>query len=83
MSEERPLDGAAGARESGFLVSTCKGSLPICAAGVEGGRVDAGGCVRDVEDAPNVVLGRWCRPCNSFSASIANWNNLLTVLNSL
>ena len=41
-SEERPLEGAAGAGEFCFLAGTCKGSLPTCVAGVEGGRVDAG-----------------------------------------
>ena len=96
MLEERPLDGAAGVAESGFLAGTCKGSLPTCAAGVaeveegrvaagvvEGVRLEAGAVVRGVEEAPKVVRGRCCHPCNSFSASIANWNNLLIVLKSL
>jgi hypothetical protein len=50
---------------------------------VKGVWLEAGVCVRDVEEAPKVALGRCWHPSNSFSASIANWNNLLTVLNSL
>ena len=96
MFEVRPLDGVAGVAESGFLAGTCKGSLPMCAAGVaeveegrvaagvvEGVRLEAGAFVRGVEEAPKVLRGRCCGPCNSFSASIANWNNLLIVLKSL
>ena len=96
MLEVRPLEDVGGVAESGFFEGTCKGSLPLCAAGVPGveaGRVADGG-VEDVRleegalvfgvgEAPKVLRGRCCRPCNSFSASIANWNNLSTVLNSL
>ena len=32
---------------------------------------------------PKLLLGLCCRPCNSFSANIASWNNLLTELYSL
>ena len=85
MLEERPLDGAAGVAESGFLAGTCKGSLPLCAAGVagveasrvadggvEGVRLEEGALIFGVGEAPKVLRGRCCRPCNSFSASIAN-----------
>jgi hypothetical protein len=41
-TRRRPQEGAVGAGESCFLAGTCKGRLPTCAAGVEGGRVDAG-----------------------------------------
>ena len=40
MLEVRPLEGAGGVAESGFLEGTCKGSLPLCAAGVPGVEVD-------------------------------------------
>ena len=96
MLEVHPLVDAAGVAESGFLSGTCKGSLPMCAVGVaevEEGRVAVEGVegvrleevvfVFGVEEAPKVLRGRCCRPCNSFSASIANWNNLSTVLKSL
>ena len=96
MFEVRPLDGVAGVAESGFLAGTCKGSLPMCAAGVaeveegrmavggvEGVRLEEGAFVFGVDEAPKVLRGRCCHPCHSFSASIANWNNLSTVLNSL
>ena len=46
MLEVRPLEGAGGVAESSLLVGTCKGSLPLCAAGVPGveaGRVADGG----------------------------------------
>ena len=46
MFEVQPLDGVAGVAKSGFLAGTCKGSLPMCAAGVaevEEGRVAIGG----------------------------------------
>ena len=96
MLEVRPLEGAGGVAESGFLAGTCKGSLPLCAAGVagveasrvadggvEGVRLEEGALVFGVGEAPKVLQGRCCCPCNSFSASIANWNNLSTVLKSL
>ena len=96
MLEEQPLDGAAGVAESGFLAGTCKGSLPLCAAGVagveaghvangglEGVRLEEGALIFGVGEAPKVLWGRCFFPYNSFSASIANWNNLSTVLKSL
>ena len=96
MLEVRPLEGAGGVAESSLLVGTCKGSLPLCAAGVpgveadhvadegvEGVRLEEGALVFGVGEAPKVRRGQCCRPCNSFSASIANWNNLSTVLKSL
>ena len=96
MFEVQPLDGVAGVAEFSFLVGTCKGSLPMCAAGVaeveegrvavgvvEGVRLEDGAFVFCVEEAPKLLRGHCCRPCNSFSTSIANWNNLLTVLKSL
>ena len=96
MLEVQPLEGAGGVAESGFFEGTCKGSLPLCATGVpgveadcvadegvEGVRLEEGALVFGVGEAPKVLRGRCCRPCNSFSASIANWNNLSTVLKSL
>ena len=92
MLEVRPLEDVGGVAESGFLLGTCKGSLPMCAAGVteveeghvaiggvKGVRLEEGVVIFGVEEAPKALRGRCCRPCNSFSASIANWNNLLTV----
>ena len=65
MLEVRPLEGAGGVADSGFLVGTCKGSLPLCAAGVlgveadrvadegvEGVRLEEGALVFGVGDAP-------------------------------
>ncbi|KAG2611520.1 hypothetical protein PVAP13_4KG123005 [Panicum virgatum] len=46
MLEVRPLEDVGGVAEFGFLAGTCKGSLPLCAAGVPGvkaGRVADGG----------------------------------------
>ena len=96
MLEVHPLDDAAGVAESGFLLGTCKGSLPMCAAGVaeveegrvavgvvEGVRLEDGAFVFCVEEAPKLLRGHCCRPCSSFSTSIANWNNLSIVLKSL
>jgi hypothetical protein len=39
--------------------------------------------VRGAKDVRTLVLFCSSRPCNSFSASIARWNNWLIVLNSL
>jgi hypothetical protein len=39
--------------------------------------------VRGAKDVRMLVLFYCSRPCNSFSASIAHWNNWLIVLNSL
>ena len=85
MLEVRPLGDDRGVAEFGFLAGTCKGSLPLCAAGVpgveadrvadegvEGVRLEEGALVFGVGEAPKVLRGRCCRPCNSFSASIAN-----------
>ena len=36
MLEVRPLEGTGGVAKSGLLAGTCKGSLPLCAAGVPG-----------------------------------------------
>ena len=96
MLEVRPLQDVGGVAESGFFEGTCKGSLPLCAAGVPGVEVDRvadegvesvrleeGALVFGVGEAPKVLRGRCCCPCNSFSASKANWNNLSTVLKSL
>ena len=55
----------------------------VADGGVEGVRLEEGALVFGVGEAPKVLRGRCCRPCNSFSASIANWNNLSTVLKSL
>ena len=96
MLEVRPLEDAGGVAESDFLEGTCKESLPLCAAGVpgveadrvadegvEGVRLEEGALVFGVGEAPKVLRGRCCCPCNSFSATIANWNNLSTVLKFL
>ena len=96
MLEVRPLEDVGGVAESGFFEGTCKGSLPLCAAGVagveaghlvgggvEGVRLEEGVLVFGVDEVPKVLRGRCCHPYNSFSASIANWNNLSTVLKSL
>ena len=40
MLEVRPLEDVGGVAESGFFEGTCKGSLPLCAAGVPGVEVD-------------------------------------------
>ena len=92
----RPLEDAGGVAESDFLEGTYKESLPLCAAGVpgveadhvadegvEGVRLEEGALVFGVGEAPKVLRGRCCCPCNSFSATIANWNNLSTVLKFL
>jgi hypothetical protein len=39
--------------------------------------------VRGAKNVRTLVLFCYSRPCNSFSASIAHWNNWLIVLNSL
>ena len=39
--------------------------------------------VRGMKDVRALVLSRCSHPCNSFSASIANWKNWLTMSNSL
>ena len=85
MLEVRPLEDVGGVVESGFLAGTCKGSLPLCAAGVPGVEADrmADEGVEGVGEAPKVLRGRYCHSCNSFSASIVNWNNLSTLLKSL
>ena len=96
MLEVRPLEDVGAVAESGFFEGTCRGSLPLCAAGVPGVEADCvadegvkgvrlkeGALVFGVGEAPKVLWGHCCRPCNSFSASIANWNNLSTMLKSL
>ena len=76
MLEVRPLDGAAGVAGSGFLECTTgvagveEGRVAV--VGVEGVRLEEGALVFGVGEAPKVLRGRCCRPCNSFSASIAN-----------
>ena len=51
----------------------------MAVGGVEGVRLKEGVLVFGLEEAPKALWGRCYCPCNSFSASIANWNNLLTV----
>ena len=96
MLEVRPLEDVGGVAESGFFEGTCKGSLPLCAAGVpgveadcvadegvEGVRLEEGALVFGIGEAPKVLRGHCCGPCNSFSASIASWNNWLVVVKDL
>jgi len=84
MAVVRPLDGAAGVDESGFLAGVAGVEAGhVANGGVEGVRLEEGALIFGVGEAPKVLRGRCCRPCNSFSASIANWNNLSTVLKSL
>ena len=85
MLEVRPLEDVGGVAESGFFEGTCRGSLPLCAAGVPGVEADCvadegvkgvrlkeGALVFGVGEAPKVLRGRYCHSCNSFSASIVN-----------
>ena len=84
MLKVRPLGGAASVAESGFLAGVARvEACRMAGGGVEGVRLEEGALVFGVGEAPKVLRGHCCRPCNSFSASIANWNNLSTVLKSL
>jgi len=84
MLEVRPLEGVGDVAESGFLAGVAGVEAGhLVGGGVEGVRLEEGVLVFGVDEVPKVLRGRCCHPYNSFSASIANWNNLSTVLKSL
>ena len=71
-------DGVGGAAERALLVEGAADRV------AEGGTVlNCPGVDLGVDVLPKLFLGLCCRPCNSFSAKHASWNNLGTLSYSL